>query len=178
MVKKRLKAFLLDYLIIIVYIGFLYGITMFLLRIFPHSLQDMKPLSEQLLGFICLTLPVILYFTISESSKYSGTVGKRVYHLKLVTKHFLEANFGQLFFRNIIKFLPWTMAHFFVFRLFEFKRSMISPPWWIFGGLILCQVIAFVYLVFLFANNNRNIYEIFSSTRVVDAAPSEAIQDN
>lgn len=169
MVKKRLKAFLIDYSIILVYIGFLYGITMLFYRIFPQSLQNIDPVAEQISGFICLTLPVILYFTISEKSKYSGTLGKRIFHLHVVSTHLSKANFRQLFIRNIIKFLPWTIAHFFVFRLFEYKRNMVSPPEWVLGGLILSQVLALIYLVFLFINNHRNLYEVLSSTKVIES---------
>lgn len=168
MAIKRLKAFLIDFFIILAYVGFLYVVTISFYRIFPHLLKKIGPVSEQILGFICLALPVILYFTLMENSKYKATIGKRKFNLQTVSKNLSKANFDQLLLRNFVKFLPWILAHFFVFRWFDFMRNNIPPPIWVSEGLIMSQALAVVYLILLFTNNHRNIYEILSSTIVIE----------
>jgi uncharacterized RDD family membrane protein YckC len=115
-----------------------------------------------------LTLPVILYFTLSESSKHAGTIGKRKFHLKVVSNDFSKAGFWQLLFRNCIKFLPWELAHFFIFRLFQFSRNNVEPANWILYGLVISQALAVIYLLCMILNkSHRSIYELFSLTRVI-----------
>ena len=164
---KRLKAFAVDYCIILIYIGLLFGITLLISKIFSVSLQNVGAVSGQLIGFATLTLPVILYFTLFENSKHAGTLGKRMFDLEVVSKNLSKASFGQLLIRNCVKFLPWELAHFFVFRLFDSGRNNASPQDWVLAGLIISQGLVVIYLLFLFLNiNNRSLYELLSSTLV------------
>jgi len=100
---KRLKAFALDYLVILAFIiisiliGFLSGVKI-------HSV-----LERQLLGFVTLTLPVFLYFYLSEISKSGATFGKRF--AKISVKSNQTGKYKTIFIRNFIKFLPWEIAH-------------------------------------------------------------------
>ena len=167
-VIKRIKAFLIDYLIILIYLGILLATSLFISRIFQLESDNIGPVIGELIAFITLTLPVILYFTLSENGKYAGTIGKRKHGLHVVSKSFTKAGFGQLLIRNCIKFLPWELAHFFVFRLFYFSSSNTITPTWVLTGLISSQLLAIVYLLFLiFSKNKRSIYELISQTRVV-----------
>ena len=167
-VIKRLKAFIIDYFIILIYIGLLLGITLLFSRIFQLKLDNVNPVTGGLIAFITLTLPVILYFTLSENGKYSGTIGKRKFGIHVVSKTLTKARLGQLLIRNCIKFLPWELAHFFVFRLFYFTSTNKTTPDWVLAGLIVSQGLAFIYLLcIIFCKNNRTVYELFSQTRVV-----------
>lgn len=166
-VIKRFKAFLIDYLIILIYIGLLIGSTLLIAKYFSVSLEGADPVSGELIGFITLTLPVILYFALMENSKYAATVGKRKVGLKVVSHDLSKATFGRLLIRNCIKFLPWELAHFFVFRLFDFTRRDSPLPDWVLAGLIASQAMALIYVLFLFSKNGRTIYELVSSTQVI-----------
>ena len=167
-VLRRIKAFAIDYLIILLYIGLLLATTLLVSRVFSVNIEKPGPVSGQLIGFFTLTLPVILYFTISENSKKAGTIGKRTFHLQVVSNNFTKVRFGQLLIRNSVKFLPWEMAHFFVFRLFYFARNNAQTPDWVLAGLIASQGIALLYLIYLIVNkNNRSLYELLSQTRVI-----------
>jgi uncharacterized RDD family membrane protein YckC len=166
-VIKRLKAFLIDYLVILIYIGLLIGSTLLIAKYLSVSLANVDPVSGELIGFVTLTLPVILYFTLMENSKYAATLGKGKVGLKVVSKDLSKATLGRLLTRNCIKFLPWELAHFFVFRLFDFTRRDIPLPGWVLVGLITSQAIALIYTLFLFSKNGRSVYELLSSTRVI-----------
>ena len=152
---KRLKAFIIDYFIILIYIGLLLGATLSISAIFHLKLENVNPVIGELIAFATLTLPVILYFVISENSEYAGTIGKRKMGV-------------QLLIRNCIKFLPWELAHFFIYRLFYFNSITETTPGWVLTGLTVSQGLAIIYLLFIiFAKDNRSVYELLSQTRVV-----------
>lgn len=170
-VRERLKAFAVDYLIILVYAGLLFAATLLVCNAFSMDLQNLGPAVGQALGFASLTLPVILYFTITENGKYAGTLGKRKFNLRVVSNGLTKAGLGQLLIRNCLKFLPWEMAHFFIFRLVQFTRLGVQPPDWVAAGLICSQGLALLYLLcLLLTKNNRGPYELISSTRVVSTS--------
>ena len=168
---KRLKAFVIDYCIILVYIALLSGTTLFISNIFRLRLEAIDPVTAELIGFTTLTLPVILYFTLSENGRYAGTVGKRKVGLQVVSNGPAKAGTGQLLLRNCIKFLPWELAHFFIYRLFYFTSINQAMPGWVLTGLIVSQTLAIIYLLCLFLHKkNRSVYELFSRTSVVQNA--------
>lgn len=163
----RIKAFAIDYIIILAYIAVLFLVTITVSNIFSLSLQNVSPVKGQLIGFSTLTLPVVLYFTLCESSSNKGTVGKRRMGLQ-VTTHSGAASLGKLLLRNIIKFLPWELAHFFVFHLVQFTSSNVQPPLWVGIGLIGAQALALLYLLgIFFSKSRRTIYELLSGTQVI-----------
>lgn len=167
-VIKRIKAFLIDYLIILIYIGLLFGATVLVAEVFDFQLTSLNPVTAELIGVITLTLPVILYFTISENGKSAGTIGKRKMGLRVTNRSLNKADISQLIFRNCIKFLPWELAHFFIYRLFYFDSTGETVPNWVMTGLITAQGLALIYLLcLLFTKNNRSVYEMLSGTRVI-----------
>ena len=167
-VTQRIKAFAIDYLIIIIYIGFLLGTTLLTSEVFDIGFNNITTTTAQLLGFFTLTLPVILYFTFTEAGKYSGSIGKKKLGLKVVSSKLKRVSTSRLLLRNFIKFLPWEIAHFFVFQLFYFLQRDMQTPGWVLAGLLASQAIALLYLLLIIFNkNNRSFYELVSQTRVV-----------
>jgi uncharacterized RDD family membrane protein YckC len=166
-VIKRLKAFAIDYLIIVFYIGLLLGVTLIISKLFYLKLNNVNPVSGEIIAFLTLTLPVILYFTLSENGKNAGTIGKRKFALQVVSTSRTKANIRQLLLRNCIKFLPWELTHFFIYRLFYFNSLNQTVPNWVLAGLIVSQGLALIYLLcIIFHKNNQSIYEYVSKTKV------------
>ena len=159
---------MIDYVFILIYIALLLGTTSLVSWVFKLKLDTLNPAAAELIAFATLTLPVILYFMLSENGRYAGTIGKRKMGLHVVSKALTKATIGQLLLRNCIKFLPWELAHFFIFQLFYFNSTSNTTPGWVLAGLITSQLLAIIYLLFMIFNkNNRSIYELFSQTRVV-----------
>jgi uncharacterized RDD family membrane protein YckC len=81
---QRVRAFALDYVIIL---GYLIAITLFSLlmnSLFSvHQWLFNDRIRAQLTGFLLITLPVSLYFALSESSIQQATWGKRKVGLKV-----------------------------------------------------------------------------------------------
>jgi uncharacterized RDD family membrane protein YckC len=150
--------------------------TLLLSKFFSLNPASVDLVSGQLIGFATLTLPVILYFTLSENSRYAGTPGKRRFKLQVVSAQSQKAGLGHLLLRNCLKFLPWELAHFFIYRLFHFNRQGIEPPDWVLAGLIAAQVLAIIYFACLvFSKGNRSIYEWASGTRVIQHVSKTSI---
>lgn len=71
--KKRIYAFSLDYLVIVLYGIFIVGSISFVFSPFITPLFTNSPIIAQLTGFFMITLPVSLYFILCERSKWQGT---------------------------------------------------------------------------------------------------------
>ena len=146
----------------------MFGVTLLISKFFYLKLDNVNPVIGELIAFATLTLPVILYFTLSENRKYAGTIGKRKFGLQIVSNSLTKANIRQLLLRNCIKFLPWELAHFFIYRLFYFNSLNKTVPDWVLTGLIVSQGLALIYLLcIIFNKNNQSIYELLSMTKVV-----------
>ena len=146
----------------------LFGATILVSNYFHLKLDNVNPVIRQLIGFATLTLPVILYFTLSENGKYHGTIGKRIIGLQIMSKSLTKASIKQLLLRNCIKFLPWELAHFFIYWLFYFNSLSKTIPYWVLTGLVASQGLALIYLLcILFNKSNQSIYELLSRTIVV-----------
>ena len=95
LLKRRILAALVDYLIIVVYALVLFSIT---ITLFPlEELSNNNPISGQLIGLLSLTLPVFLYFILMESSKYKASLGKLALNIKVNSKT------GSVLKRNVFK---------------------------------------------------------------------------
>ncbi len=73
---RRLAAFGIDWLLILLWMGMLFGAVMLATDGNPQRLAG--PWLAQAIGFGALGLPVILYFALLERSPWHATVGKRL----------------------------------------------------------------------------------------------------
>ncbi len=164
----RFLAFLIDYIVIIVYAGLLLGIVTLIYSITGETYSNQSPQKGQLIGFITLTIPVILYFTLMESHKGQATLGKLIFKLKVTDEQFGKPNFNRLILRNTLKFTPWEIAHFGVHWSFYFSAQNIQPPFWTWLALISPQIIIVIFILQICVNKeNRSTYEVLSKTRVI-----------
>ncbi|WP_347861900.1 RDD family protein [Salimicrobium sp. PL1-032A] len=161
---RRIFAFGFDYFLILLYGIGVVGSAAFLFRETFTSLFTHSPLTAQVSGFVLITLPVVLYFSVSESSRYQGTWGKRRVGL-IVTDHSGEKlPLGKSLLRSGVKFLPWELAHFFIWQA-ALPSSL--PPGAVVAGLVGVNVLLIIYVVFpFFEKNSRNVYDLLVGTSV------------
>jgi uncharacterized RDD family membrane protein YckC len=109
---RRVGAFALDYVIILVY---LVAITLFSLLM--NSLFSVNQwlfgdrIRAQVTGFLFITLPVSLYFAFSESSIRQATWGKQRLGLKVTDRSGNRIGLWRSVARTVLKFIPWELAH-------------------------------------------------------------------
>ncbi|MBM7587028.1 putative RDD family membrane protein YckC [Bacillus pakistanensis] len=170
--KRRMIALLIDYLIIMAYGAFLLSIS-FLLGHPLNPLFENSAMVAQTAGFIFVTLPVFLYFFLTESSSLGGTIGKKKMSLKVVCINGLKLKRGRSFMRSFIKFLPWELAHFGVYRLIlptNISESTIVTL------LVVVNMITMLYLITpMFNRERKSVYDWLAGTKVVKEEADEQI---
>jgi len=166
LLKKRIIAFLIDYLVILVYIFVLTGAAFLIYHLVGTSPGRVSPLKGQLTGFFSLTLPVVLYFYFMEKSKHRGSIGKiraGIYINVRGRKHGIK-----LLIRNFFKFLPWEIAHTGVHHVIYFSSEGGDTPAWVMATLILPLVIAGIYLFsIIHSHGKESMYDRIAGTTLV-----------
>lgn len=147
---RCLAAFGLDYLLILLYMGLLALVS---LTFLTPRLSLNVPWQTQLLGFTTLTLPVGLYFALSESFG-GGTLGKRWLGLKVTDETGAPLLLHRSLLRSGLKFAPWELSHTAVYRLIPWtvEGAALSFGQWTFllGFYALSFGLAASYVVGLF----------------------------
>ena len=123
---RRFLAFGIDWLVFAVWAGILFGTVMILYSGNPPGPSG--PWRSQAIGFLAMTLPIILYFTFSEASQWQASIGKRILSLGVVSKQSNRIPFSKILLRNVVKFTPWELGHL-VANQAIFSSSSGMPGW-------------------------------------------------
>lgn len=163
--RIRIYAFLIDYLVIVIYGIFIVGTISIVFRSYIGPLFSSSPVTAELTGFFMITLPVSLYFILCECSKWQGTLGKRKMGIHVVNSVGQRIGIGRSAFRTAIKFLPWEVAHFGIWRLLLPTNLTQITVYVILNAVNLAVII---YLIIPLTNKKRkNVYDWIAGTKVV-----------
>ena len=170
-VGRRTAAFLLDYVIISVYIGLLVAIGVGLglgpLKGFFHTLFA-DPNRSELSAFVLLVLPVILYCAILESSPWQATVGKRALGLRVTGAQGGRLRLPRALARSVLAFVPWELTHACLWRIPGWPLAVTSISPLIVAGLVLVWVIVAVYLgSMLLSRQHQTLYDWLTGVYVI-----------
>jgi uncharacterized RDD family membrane protein YckC len=170
MAKRRIAAFGVDYLIIAAWVGLItaagFGVRAILGIERGPVLSQADKLEGHAFSFLGLTLPVILYFAIAESSRWRATVGKRALGLRVQTLTGAQVGLGRSLARSAIKFLPWEIAHTAIWHVPG--QPFVSMPAPInFLGFAVALAGAGVFAAALFIGRGRTPYDLVAGTTVV-----------
>lgn len=153
LLKKRILAALIDYLVIALYGCILFNITIVIFPLEELS-NNTNPINGQLIGFVRLTLPVFLYFYFMEWCHLKASLGK------LALKIEVNSESGSLLKRNVLKFLPWEIAHIGIHWMFYYNSINMNEPFWVWVILILPQLIAIIYFVsIIYSKGTTSLYD-------------------
>lgn len=156
---SRLTAFGVDYLLILLYMGLL-AASSFIVA--PTLARLDTPWRAQLLGFVALTLPVTLYFAVSEGVA-GATIGKRVFGLVVTDLSGAPLSLEQSIIRSAVKFVPWELGHTAVHRLVFWTTEGEPLPSWQVGFLgifyALSLLLAAWFTFSLFSGERRTLYD-------------------
>ena len=156
---------MLDYLIIFAYLVVLAILNVFL---FP-SVQNFFSESlvvAQFTGFLMVTLPVSIYFIISDSVIGRQSFGKRYIGIKVVNEKDETISILHALCRTILKFLPWELSHYLVYRLIYLGDAEVPLNYYIIGGIIYALMFAYI-LTTLFTKRKKSLYDIVVKTQVI-----------
>jgi uncharacterized RDD family membrane protein YckC len=163
---QRAGAFLLDYGIILVYLG---AVTLFLLLMNSMFGVNQRLFTEriraQLTGFFLITLPVTLYFAFSESSMRQATWGKQRLGLQVAGRSGNRISFWRALARNGLKFIPWELAHTLIWQI-SFTPNQFSQ-------LIIAGFVTVYFLIganiasLIFRKDRQTLYDLLVRTYVI-----------
>ncbi|MCD7034416.1 RDD family protein [Metabacillus sp. GX 13764] len=160
--KKRFLAALIDYGVIVLYIVFLAGVSLLFYRF--NGMPAFNRLQQELVSFGTLLLPVTCYFVFMEGSSRSGSIGKNIFRLYLCCKSRDRCSYFQLIIRNIVKLLPWQLAHSFIFSGMGRGWEMGAADWIMIAAVYVIPLIS-VLLVCL-RRDRRSLHDLAANTRV------------
>ncbi len=165
--SRRIAAFAADYVVLAAYIAvltassFLFGIGQFL-----STGTLTGKMTSHAMAFLSLTLPVVLYFTITESGGRAASLGKRLMGLRVLGPDGKPPAFTRALLRNAIKFAPWELAHAAIWYTPGQPFIDPMPP----ANLALCVVsilLVVVWLASLATPGGRTPYDRWSRTHVL-----------
>lgn len=165
---KRLSAFAIDLFIVAIY-----GLCLFLLVVLINGGLPVQELpyntyKQQLIGFVSLVLPTLLYFIYSEW-RFGRTFGKKLMGIRVVSIDGKNIRFGQIAIRNILKLLPWEIAHFGVHQFISANLSQNKIPMIAFASSVFAQLLILIYLGFaIWHKQSRTPYDLVARTRVIN----------
>lgn len=172
-VRRRIGAFLLDYLIIAAYLVLLVILSVGLgfgpLRsVFRTMFAD--PNRSEFSAFLLLVLPVVLYFALLECSSWQATWGKRKMGLCVIDTHGAQLSFPRSLVRSLLKFVPWELTHACLWRIPGWPLAPTTPSPIITAGLVLVWILVAAYLVsMLVSKKHQALYDWIAGTYVIVA---------
>jgi uncharacterized RDD family membrane protein YckC len=170
----RVVAFAVDYLAIAAYLVVLVAAGLVARLIAPGQVNVLfgSPLSGELTGFILITLPVTLYFALSESSARQASWGKRKLALRVTRADRQPLSRGRALGRTALKFVPWELAHACIWQV-SFAGPQPSPI--IGAGFALVWLLVGANVISLLASRKHQALYDWLAGSVVVRARAEAV---
>lgn len=163
---RRGAAFLLDCLLILMFAVCVLLLSLGINHLIPfHEKMGQSYLFRHGISLVTLTLPVILFFTASEKGRHRATPGKRWMNLQVIE---IEVGSSGFLLRNILKFLPWEVAHT-TYNLYPdfFLTGVITGNGEI-VGMSLSYLLMLVYIAtVLFRKDKKAPHDLISGTQVI-----------
>jgi len=169
---QRVKAFTLDYVIILLYLA---GITLLSL-VFnsPFWVNHLffsithwlfaNHVRAQLTGFFLITLPVTLYFALSESSVQRATWGKKRMGLVVTDPNGGRLTFWRSLARTFLKFIPWELSHTLIWQIYfspQTNSLLIN-----YGFILVYALVGLNIASLLITKKHQTLYDLLAKTYV------------
>ena len=163
----RVLAFAYDYLIIALYLAVLVGTGIIINSAFPNTAALLfgNPISGQISGFLTVTLPVTLYFALSEASHWQATWGKRKRRLKVIRTDGEPLSIPHAMGRNLLKFVPWELAHTCIWQI-SFSPQDPSPLITV-GFVLVWVLVGANALSLITTKTHQSLYDRLAGTYVI-----------
>lgn len=167
---QRILAFGCDYLIIAPYLVALALLSAATNAISPAILPWLfgGPISGQISGFLLITLPVTLYFAVSEASAWQGTWGKRRLQLQVTTRTGRRLTLPHALVRTMLKFVPWELAHTCIWQVRVAGQE--DSPFILAGFLMVWLLVGANALCIGVTRTHQGLYDWIAGTVVVRKA--------
>jgi len=163
----RGRAFALDYLPIAAYLSLIVVAGVVASRMGQPVANRLfgGPLSGEASGFLLITLPVGLYFALSEASPRRATWGKGRTGLQVTDLAGGRMSRARSLSRTALKFVPWELAHACIWQIsFAVDRS---SPVYVVGFATVWLLVAANVVSLLASPKRQTLYDRIAGTLVV-----------
>ncbi len=165
---RRLLAFLVDYGVMAFFVAVL-SVAGFAIRsqldVTPSAPTFQQKLLAQALVFAMVILPIMLYFAVSESSRWQATIGKRVLRLQVTDDHGGRPSLLRTLLRAAVKFAPWELAHTGVLHV-PGTPFVSEPGAFSWGTWIAALLLALWWFASIWLGDGRTPYDRIAGTVV------------
>ncbi len=175
---RRLAAFLLDHLVILVYLTTLAALGLALIRL---GLMDRvagildAPWKGHALSLFLVTLPWVMYHASWEASPFAATPGKLLLGLQVRSAGGSPLSLERAVLRSLAKFAPWELTHTLIWRIPGWPGAMETLPPTPTVGLALVWVLVAAYLGSLILQGGRRaVYDHWAGTEILATATPDA----
>ena len=113
------------------------------------------------------SLPVWLYFALSDASTGGATLGKRLFKIRVSDVQGRRVSLLQALVRTAIKLLPWELVH---VSAFAISTTLAQVSAMQVMGLVVANLLAIVYLFTAVATRGRqSVHDFVARTMVVNS---------
>jgi uncharacterized RDD family membrane protein YckC len=159
---RRVGAYVLDIIGLFVILAPLGQVLLWLVGTTPHN----GPAIAQTILWN-FSLPVWLYFIVSDASAPGATIGKRVLGIKVSPMNGARLSWRQALLRTTVKLLPWELVHVAVFAL-STDLTQFRPVQMV--GVALANLLIVVYLLLVgLSRGQRSMHDYVAGTLVQPA---------
>ena len=165
---KRIGAFALDYILIL---GYLLGVAA--LSLPTNTLFGANQwlfgdrIRAQMVAFLLVTLPVTLYFAVSESSPGQATWGKARLKLKVADHHGNRIDFWRSLGRTLLKFVPWEISHTLIWQIYFSPQT--KSVWINYGFGLVYLLIGLNIVSLVMTKTHQTMYDLLTNTYVISS---------
>lgn len=113
MLARRLKSWLVDYLVILAWLGLMAVVVGIPSLAGWFDLDEVwsSRISTDVAITLLTVVPLFVYLTVTESRSSHATLGKRRAGLKVTRADESQVETGWVALRNLVKVLPWQLGH-------------------------------------------------------------------
>ena len=162
----RTKAFATDLIGIMLFLGINTGLIA-LVNISTNIVQELfsNRILAQVSVFLLVTLPVTLYYAVSEASSYQATYGKRMMRLKVVDRNGNQIGILRSLARAFLKFIPWELSHTLIWEIcFD---TGLDPTLINVGFVVVYVLVGLNMVAIAMSKTKQSLYDLLTGTYVV-----------
>jgi uncharacterized RDD family membrane protein YckC len=158
LILRRSAAYLLDILLLFI-----------VLAPFAYLIESVSGLRPQTSGqvwiaaILSFSIPVWLYFTLSDASQTGATLGKRIMGVRVTALADTQTiTYSRALSRTALKLLPWELAHVFGFALADRVDDVVQSL-----GLVAANLLVVLYAAAMVIHaGRRSIHDLLVGTQV------------
>ncbi len=163
---RRAGAFALDYIPIFIYLLVITLLFLLLNTLFGiDQLLFANRVRAQFTAFLLVTLPVTLYFALSESSLRQATWGKRRAGLKVTDSQGKHISLWRSLGRTALKFIPWELSHTLIWEIYF--PPQVNTAWLDYGFILVYVLIGLNIASLILSKKHQTIYDLLAGTYVI-----------